>query len=150
MPLYTSDYIYEDESVPFMSIVLKGVIPVYADYINFEANKHEFFLRMVESGSFPSFYITKESSSDLIYTNSNDIYSSEYDVYRDTIIEYSTELKEISEKTEGAYIIGHEIFDSQIRKVTYDNGVVIYINFARTGQSADGYTIDAMSYKVVE
>lgn len=150
MPLYTSDYIYEDESVPFMSIVLKGVIPVYADYINFEANKHEFFLRMVESGSFPSFYITKESSSDLIYTNSNDIYSSEYDVYRDTIIEYSTELKEISEKTEGAYIIGHEIFDSQIRKVTYDNGVVIYINYARTGQSADGYTIDAMSYKVVE
>ena len=86
----------------------------------------------------------------MIYTNSNDIYSSEYDVYRDTIIEYSTELKEISEKTEGAYIIGHEIFDSQIRKVTYDNGVVIYINYARTGQSADGYTIDAMSYKVVE
>ena len=58
------------------SIVLKGVMPMYSEYVNFEANKKEFFLKMVETGTFPSFYITKESSSDLVNTNSSDIYSS--------------------------------------------------------------------------
>ena len=63
MPLYTSNYIYEDASVPFMSIVLKGIVPVYSEYVNFEANKQEFFLKLVETGTYPSFYITQESSS---------------------------------------------------------------------------------------
>lgn len=150
MPLYTSSYIYEDESIPFMSMVLKGVIPVYSDYVNFEANKQEFFLKMVESGTYPSFYITKESSADLIYTNSSDIYSSEYSVYRDTIIEYTRELEAVNGKVAGAFITGHEIRDNGITVVTYDNGVKIYINYSTSEQSADGHTLEGMSYKVVE
>ena len=150
MPLYTSSYIYEDESVPFMSMVLKGVIPVYADYVNFEANKQEFFLKMVETGTYPSFYITKESSADLIYTNSSNIYSSEYSVYRDTIIEYTKELQTVNEKVAGAFIAKHEIRDNGITVVTYDNGVTIYINYSNSQQSADGHTLEGMSYKVVK
>ena len=29
MPLGTSDFMYEDEEVPFFSIVLKGIVPMY-------------------------------------------------------------------------------------------------------------------------
>lgn len=150
MPLYTSDYMYEDESVPFMSIVLKGVMPVYSEYVNFEANKQEFFLKMVETGTFPSFYITKESSSNLVNTNSSDIYSSQYDVYRSTMITYADELAEINAKVEGAYIVGHEIRENNVTVVTYGNGVKIYLNYGDTEAQADGYTIEGMSIKVVE
>lgn len=150
MPLYTSNYMYEDESVPFMSIVLKGVMPVYSEYVNFEANKQEFFLKMVETGTFPSFYITKESSSDLVNTNSSDIYSSQYDVYRDTMITYARELAEINAKVEGAYIVGHEIRENNVTVVTYGNGVKIYLNYGSSAAQADGYTIEGMSIKVVE
>lgn len=150
MPLYTSSYIYEDESVPFLSIVLKGVMPVYSEYVNFEANKQEFFLKLVETGTYPSFYLTKENSSDLIYTNSSDIYSSQYSVYRDTVISYAGELKTLNEKVRGAFITGHEIRDNKITVVTYDNGVKIYLNYGSSEAKADGYTIEAMSYKVVE
>lgn len=150
MPLYTSSYIFEDESVPFLSIVLKGVIPVYSEYVNFEANKQEFFLKMVETGTYPSFYITKESSAELIYTNSCDIYSSEYEVYRDTIIEYTSELQALNEKVAGAHIVGHEILDNDVTVVTYDNGVTVYVNYSRTAQTVDGNVVEAMSYKVGE
>ncbi len=150
MPLYTSNYMYEDESVPFMSIVLKGVMPVYSEYVNFEANKQEFFLKMAETGTFPSFYITKESSSDLVNTNSSDIYSSQYDVYRDTMIAYAEELAEINAKVEGAYIVGHEIRGNGVTVVTYGNGVKIYLNYGNAEAQADGYTIEGMSIKVVE
>ncbi len=148
MPLYTSSYIYEDVSVPFLSIVLKGVMPVYSEYVNFEANKQEFFLKMIETGTYPSFYITKESASELIYTNSSDIYSSEYDVYKSTIAEYTQALKELNDKVSGAFITGHEIMDNGVNVVTYSNGVTVYVNYNSYAETVDGHTIDAMSYEV--
>lgn len=150
MPLYSSSYILEDVEVPFLSIVLTGIMPVYANYMNFEANKKEFFLKMVESGAFPSFYITKESSSELINTNSSDIYSSEYSSFKDTIISYDKQFKSLHEKTADSVIVNHELLDNSITKVTYSNGVVIYINYSDSTQTVDGISIDTMSYEVVE
>ena len=149
MPVYMSNYLYEDESVPFLSIVLKGVMPVYADYVNFEANKEEFFLKLIETGSYPSFYITKESAADLIYTNSSNIYSSQYDVYKEEIVSYTSELKAVYEAVAGTVITGHEILDNGVRVVTYSNGVQIYLNYSSAAQTVDGVSIDTMSYKVV-
>ena len=150
MPMYTSSYIVEDTFVPFLSIALKGVMPVYSEYINFEANRQEFFLKLVETGCYPSFYITKESSSELIYTNSNDIYSSCYDSYADTIRDWYGELGAINAKTAGATIKGHDLLENSVTRVTYSNGTVIYINYGETAAEADGRTIEAMSYVVTE
>jgi len=149
MPMYASDFIYEEESVPFLSMVLKGIVPVYSEYVNFEANKEEFFLKLVETGTYPSFYITKASSADLIYTNSSDVYSSQYEVYKNEIAEYTEELKKVNEAVAGAVITGHEILNSGVRIVTYDNGVKIYLNYSENTQMADGIRLESMSYKVV-
>lgn len=148
MPLGSSDYMYVDEEVPFLSMVLKGIIPMYSDYVNFEANKTEFFLQMVESGVYPSFYITYENSSALIYTNSSDLYSTEYATYRDSIISYDEQLREVASAVEGACIADHEKMDNGVTKVTYDNGTVIYVNYTDAEVSVDGITVDAMSYQV--
>ncbi len=150
MPLGSSDYMYVDEEVPFLSMVLKGIVPMYSDYVNFEANKTEFFLQMIEAGVYPSFYITYENSSALIYTNSSDLYSTEYSTYKDTIIEYDTELRAVAERVSGAMIIEHERLDNGVVAVTYDNGVVIYVNYSENDQTANGVTVPAMSYKVGE
>lgn len=150
MPLGSSDYMYVDEEVPFLSMVLKGILPMYSDYVNFEANKTEFFLQMVEAGVYPSFYVTYENSSALIYTNSSDLYSTEFDTYKDTIIEYDEELRAVAQKVDGAFIIKHEKMDTGITKVTYDNGVVIYINYADKDVTMGDLKIEAMSYKVGE
>lgn len=150
MPMGSSDYLYVDEEIPFLSMVFKGVLPMYSEYVNFEANKTENFLQMVESGVYPSFYLTYEDASKLIYTNSSDLYSLEYSSYYDTVIEYDAALSQLAEVTEGAHIIGHEIIKTGVNKVTYDNGVVIYINYTSSVATADGVTIPALSYKVGE
>lgn len=150
MPVADSNYIYTDQSIPFLSIVLKGMVPMYSDYINFEANEQEYFLKLVETGIYPSYYITYEDSSKLIYTNSSDVYTSKYDTYRDRIISNYKELKAIDDKTQGATIVNHEILDNGVVAVTYDNGVRILVNYSSTEQVAYGETIDAMSYKVGE
>lgn len=148
MPLYTSSYVFEDESIPFLSMVLKGVMPVYSEYVNFEANKKEFFLKLVESGTYPSFYITKQSSAELIYTNSSDIYSSEYSSYKATITQYDAELRELNSKVAGATISNHEILGNGVTVVTYSNGIKVYVNYGSSEAKVDGITIGAMSYEV--
>ncbi len=150
MPLGSSDYMYIDEEVPFLSMVLKGILPMYSDYVNFEANKTEFFLQMVESGVYPSFYLTYENSSDLIYTNSSDLYSTEYGTYRDTVVEYDAALREVAQAVDGAFIIDHEKMDNGVTAVTYDNGTVIYVNYTDKDADVGGLTVEAMSYKVGE
>lgn len=148
MPMSDSNYIFTDQSVPFLSMVLKGIIPMYGDYVNFEANKQGYFLKLIETGIFPSFYLTYEDPSKLIYTNSCDIYSSKYTVYRESIIQYYKELKDINELIKDAYMIHHEVLDNGLTVVTYDNGVKFYINYSKQDVAADGSTVPAMSYKV--
>lgn len=150
MPLDSSDYLYIDEEIPFLSIVLKGIVPTYSEYVNFEANKTENFLKMVEAGMYPSFYVTSEDSSKLIYTNSNNLYSLEFESYRATIAQYDRELRALAEMVGTSVITNHEILDNGLVKVTYENGVRVYVNYTNSTLTADGVTVDALSYKVGE
>lgn len=147
MPVSDSDYIFTDESVPFLSIVLKGVMPMYADYTNFEADKQQFFLKLVETGIYPSFYITWEDPSDLLYTNSNDIYTSKYSVYKEEIKEYYAQLKEVNDQIAGATIEEHET-KGNVVVVTYSNGKKIYVNYGEKETQIEGVLVPALSYKV--
>ena len=146
MPLSSSDYLYLDCEIPFLSMVFKGIVPIYSEYVNFEANKKENFLRMAETGTFPSFYVAAENSSKLIYTNSSGLYSLEYGSYRDTIVEYDKALRELAEKVDGACIIKHETSADGLVKVTYDNGVTVLVNYTDHDITDGGVTVGALSY----
>ncbi len=148
MPLGSSDFMYVDQDIPFLSMVLKGIIPMYSDYVNFEANKEENFLQMVESGIYPSFYLTWEETSQLLYTNSSDLYSLEFETYRNTVAEYDAELRALAEKTGDSCITRHETLSKGVVKVVYENGVTVYVNYTDKDYTADGITVEALSYKV--
>ena len=150
MPVNTSNYIFTDEEVPFLSIALKGILPMYADYTNFEANKNEYFLELVETGIFPSFYLTWEDPVDLLYTNSADLYTSRYAVYRDEITAYYNALKEVADSVQNAVITDREKSADNVAVVTYSNGVKIYVNYNEDPVTYDGIALEGMSYKVGE
>lgn len=148
MPVGSSDYIYTTENIPFFAVVLKGLIPMYSDYVNFEANKYEFFLDLAVSGIYPSWYLTKEDSSELLYTDSNNIYSSKYTVYKDAIVDYYKQLGELQKAVDGAYIDDYEEYDSGMVVVTYTNGVKVYANYSEEKVTEDGVSVDALSFVV--
>lgn len=151
MPITSSNYIFTDEEVPFLSIALKGILPMYAEYTNFEANKKESFLRLVEMGVNPSFYLTYEDPAKLLYTNSSDVYSSKYSIYKESIISYYKALKEVHDKTKGSVITHHKQYDNGLTVVTYDNGVTVFINYnGTTTIRVNGLELKPMSYKVGE
>lgn len=144
----SSMYVYATDEIPFVSSVLKGTMNLYSEYVNFEANSTEYFLKLVETGVAPSFLITKESPEVFQNTNSNWIYSSEYDKYEEQIIDYYNELKAVNDKVKGEYIVNHEKLDSNVSITTYSNGVKVYVNFSDVDVTVDGMTIEAESYSV--
>lgn len=150
MPVNSSNYIFADEEVPFLSIALKGVIPMYGDYTNFEADSTGYFLELAETGIFPSFYLTKEDPVKLLYTNSSDLYTSKYEVYRPEIIRYYQELKELNDKVKDAYITNRVRCEDGVVEVTYSNAVKVYVNYNSETVIHDGMTLEGMSYKAGE
>lgn len=146
MPSGSSDYIFTDEEIPFLSIVLKGIMPMYSEYVNFEANKSDFFLELAEYGIYPSFYITYNDSADLIYTNSADVYSSKYSIYKNEIIEYDEKLGALNEAVMDAFIVDYVRDGNGFNTVTYSNGVVVYVNHTKKPVTVDGIEVAAMSF----
>ena len=147
MPMEGSNYVFTDEEIPFLAIILKGIMPMYSPYINFEANKEENVLRLVEQGVFPSFYITQEDPSKLAYTNSSEIYTSRFDLYKDDIIAYNEALSALEQQVHGATIVSHERTGDLVT-VGYSNGTTVYVNYGKTAAQANGLEIPARSYKV--
>jgi len=147
MPLRGSGYLSVYREIPFLSIVTSGKIPVYLEYVNFHPNQRRFFLNLVETGARPMFMITEVDPAYLRLTNRNDVYSSEYSLYRARIIRYHNELSALHAYIAGANIIGHEA-DGHLVQVTYDNGVRIYINYGSTDAVINGIAVEAMSYVV--
>ena len=149
LPMKSSNYVFTDEEIPFLALTLRGIVPLYSEYINFQANQQEFFLQLVEQGLNPSFYITYEDPSKLLYTNSSHIYSSKYDRYDEMIQDYYGELQQVYEQTAGSMIQDYHRSNG-VTKVTYDNGTIIYVNYQQQDVQFDGLTIKGLSYKVVQ
>lgn len=144
----SSMYVYATDEIPFVSSVLKGTMNLYSEYVNFEANSTEYFLKLVETGVSPSFLITKESPEVLQNTNSNWIFSSEYEKYQEQIVDYYNQLKAVNDKVQGEFIVNHEKLDSDVSITTYSNGVKVYVNFSDVDVTVDDMTIEAESYIV--
>lgn len=149
MPIESSGYVFETESIPFLSMALNGIVPIYTTYSNFQSNQTDFFLRLIESGARPSYLLTYENSADLYNTNSSHIYSSEYSNYKDEIISMYDEFSTIHEAIDGSSISGYEKEGNQV-VVTYENDVKLLINYSNDSVLIDDYEVEAKSYKVVK
>ncbi len=148
MPSGSSNYYIFTQTVPFMQIVLKGCIPYYSEGWNFHANAKLDLLQCVEYGAYPTWYVTYEDSVELIDTASSWIYSSQYAVWKDSIIREYGEIKEGLGSVSGACMEDRVVLAEDVVRVDYDNGVSIYVNYGKTDWTGDGVTVGGESYLV--
>lgn len=149
LPVAGSDYTYTDAEIPFLTIALSGHIPYYLEYTNFQANTHEFFLHLVEQGARPSFLLTMEDPIKLQNSNSANIYSSRYDLYKSMIVEWYGELSALQEAVGADGQIVNHVRSGDMVCVTWSNGTKVYLNFGDFEGTMDGVTLEKLSYKVV-
>ena len=148
MPVTGSDYSYVKRDIPFLAITLSGKMPYYTEYANFQANIHRYFLHLVEQGTRPAFLLTAEDPIKLQNTNSNDVYSSRYELYQDLIPAWYAELKALHDQLGRAEITDH-VFSGDMVRVNWSNGVTVYLNFGSADGEMDGVALENGAYKVV-
>lgn len=149
VPLSHNAYAIVDENIPLYQMILHGCISYSTDLLNFDDSEDmtKTVLQMIETGTSPHYVFTMESSSKMKNTGMSRYYATTYETWKDEAKEIYDRVNEALQNVSAAEIVNHEI-SGDMRKVTYSNGVVIYINYGDEAQMMDEVTVPAMSYEM--
>ncbi len=146
---FNSQFTIETDSVPLISYILNDYMEMYAEYSNFSFYDTESILRMIDYNLSPSFVLTKESSHLLINTNSNNYYSTEYDIYKDTILEVYDGVNGALSHVYNANWIDRNVLANGVIINEYSNGKSIIINYTDEDYAYNDTVVKSMSYEVI-
>lgn len=150
VPITNNTYAIVDESIPFYEMVIHGCISYSTELLNYEDEEDmtAVILQMIEAGASPHYVFTWKDSSEMKDTGLNRYYATTFTVWKGEAVEIYNRVNDALKHVSGAMIVNHEILDGGVRKVTYDNGVSIYINYGSETQKVGGMEIPAMSYRM--
>lgn len=147
----SSKYLYETDSIPFISILLSGYVDLYSPKINYVSDYELMYLRMIEYNLYPSFIITKEEAYDLRFTNFEFLNSTQYELWNGLIKETYNYVNIPLSQIYGAHILNHRYVANGVAEVTYSNNIKVYVNYNTNPVLLvdESLTIQPYSYKIV-
>lgn len=144
----SNKFIYETDSIPFLTLLLSGSVSQYIPNINYISDYELAVLRMIEYNIYPSFIVTKEEAYKLRYTNYEYLNSTEYSLWKDLMVKMYDETNNALRNVIGAKMISHVYLLDGVCKCGYSNGVVIYVNYNNKTVDCDGFSLSPYSYLV--
>ncbi len=148
MPMDSSQYVFFDSEIPFLQIVLKGQIKYSSTALNIDGTSDTTLLKLIETGSQPKFAMIYSEGSKLLGTELTNLYGATHTACIDDAVADYKALADLCDKTAGSAIIGH-IEQNELVTVTYENGVTVYVNYAKAAQTLpSGETVSALSYLI--
>lgn len=150
VPVTHNEFAIVDESIPLYEMILHGCVSYSTELLNYDDSEDmsKTILQAIEAGAAPHYVFTWEESSKMKDTGMNRFYATTYETWKEEAVSVYNEINGALQYVSGAEMTGHEIMDNDVRKVTYSNGVIIYLNYSETTQNADGLEIPAMSYRL--
>ncbi|EOR22744.1 MULTISPECIES: DUF5696 domain-containing protein [Niallia] len=148
-PIYSSELMVTDSTIPFVSLVLSGYKEMYSPYLNFSSNDRDEALKLIEFGIYPSYVLTGESTYYLKETASSNIYVSQMEHIGERMNESYDLINKALKETIGSEMINHMIIDKGIVKATYSNSVEIIINYNTIDYQLDGVEIKAKGFVIL-
>ena len=77
-----------------------------------------------------------------------DLLSVEFDAWKDNMVAVYDEYNAFYQMVKGADIESHDTIYKNVVRVTYTNGVVVYVNYAKRPYMVDGNLLQASSYLI--
>lgn len=150
VPIEHNNFLIVDERIPLYEMIIHGSISYASELLNYDdkEDKALTILKMIESGAAPHYVFTKQESSRMKNTGLNRYYATTFDVWKEEAVDIYNQVNGALKYVTGAMIVNHEILDNSVRKITYNNGVVIYINYNDNVQMTEGYEIPAKGYRL--
>jgi hypothetical protein len=149
VPLDSTHYDIFDETIPLYQIAVHGLTQYSGYPYNLISDNQRMFLRQVEYGAIPFFLLTKESSSNLVRTNWSNLYSSQYDYWKDEVIKQYQVMQELSPLS-SQFISDHTKLAEDVYQTTYEDGTRIVVNYSSIPYMDGTKEIPSMEFVVLK
>jgi len=149
MAVTNGQFNFYTDLVPVLPIVLSGSVPMFTPFLNFNALGSERLLMMIDFGINPRYILTEENTYKMRYTRSSNLYTTAIKDYETEIIDTYHYINDALKHVVGAMVVEREVLGLGIVKVTYDNGVSIYINYSDQIFMNPDVILFGKSYEVV-
>lgn len=146
VPLNSYGLAITDASVPFVQMVISGLIPYSSKAGNLSYDLDIQKLQWIEYGSLPYFSLTYEDAILLKETKYNSLFTSTYDKWEERVVSVYKEFKDNFSHIYGQQMILHEIIDNDLVKIGYEDGTIIYLNYSDEIRTIEGHTIPQKNY----
>lgn len=150
LPMEDSWFAIVNESVPFVQIVLSGLISYTGSPLNLEADYRNSLLEAIEYGSGFSYLLMHSDSAALKETKYNYYVTGKADNWLSIIAEDYKEANDKLSETVGKQITAHTRVDKELYKTDYENGVSVYVNYSEKDAEYQGIKIGAKDYTVIQ
>lgn len=131
VPMISSQFLFQTDTVPFLQMVLRGSMEYYAPYTNIGAFSRSSLLKMIEFGANPSFVLTASESITLSDTPLEDFFTTYYMDWLPSILDMYAEMNEALSQVQGQEMVDHIALDYGVAVTVYANGVHIFVNYGR-------------------
>nr|WP_238357409.1 DUF5696 domain-containing protein [Cohnella zeiphila] len=117
-----------DETVPFYPIVLHGYVPYSFEEGNLRDDAETEFLKAIEYGAMPSFFVTHDDSRKLKNTDANDLYSSRFDKWDSRIVDEYKQFDSLA-SVYSEKIVDHKQLGDNRFETTYEDGTRVIVDY---------------------
>lgn len=148
VPLYSSRFDIEDETVPFYSIAVSGLIPAFGEPLNLAGNNRTYLLKLIETGTYPSYRFIARDSDLLIGTEFDSLYSGDFNLWFDEMTAQYKEINQALLPVMGQPITEHEQISDGVYRTTYSSGKSVIVNYSEEAVTVDEERIEPNGYRV--
>lgn len=145
IPLTNSEYLIETESVPFVQMVLSGYVPMYSKALNLDYTGQNLILRLIDSNVYPSFILTEQDAIELYGTDSQEIFTSSFDIWKYSVRETYLQVDAVLREVVGQTVVSRVKVQPNVYVTTYSNGVKVAVNYSNVDVSVEGHQLQAQS-----
>ncbi|MDR0326448.1 MAG: DUF5696 domain-containing protein, partial [Oscillospiraceae bacterium] len=140
VPLGASGYFIQSGEVPFYQLVVHGYIEYSGEPQNLSADKRISFLRSVEYGALPHYFGIYAPSSDLNRSVLAGMFSACYLDWLPEAAEQAEQAGRLHTAIAGKRMTGHEKLGEGVFRTTYENGVMVTVDYNTLTFTAEGVT----------
>ena len=147
VPLLSSNFDAEEAPVPFMQMVLHGLIPYTGVSLNLSYDRNEYLLRSIEYGAVLSYTMITRENALLLGTDLTGIYyavNSEDNLA--SYLELWSRIGDFQRAVADQEMSAHQKITETVYRTTYANGYSAYVNYGDNDYTEDTLTVKAHDF----
>lgn len=151
LPKSSSGLLIEDQSVPFLQMVLSPYISYSNEKMNFSEDIKSEFLSAIETGASLYYQWTYADGNTMKkIVRYDNLYATDYRLWIDSAADYADEYDNVIGDSASYGIADHKLISTGCTLTEYGDGKKILVNKTKSDATVAGNTVHAQSYLVID